>query len=177
MRADVIKKGDVICTVLGVGAVDRVEINKEIRVYEVELSDGGTVKATASHQFHVRDSRKKFFESKRLDQLKTGDWVRVFPSIIPNNKLASSNADLDDRDYGFLVGVLVGDGCYTPHNLSKNVVRISSHNDELEWNKVIEDSFMKVGVTKVYSYVNSGTHSMMMDPKPGRVISIVTRHF
>ncbi|HEC23712.1 MAG TPA: hypothetical protein ENI95_12440, partial [Chloroflexi bacterium] len=76
-----------------------------------------------------------------------------------------------DREYGFLVGVLIGDGCYTPRGLSKNVVRISTHSDEDEWNAILERAFARVGAEKMYTYVNEGSRSMMMDPKPGRVVA------
>ncbi len=170
-RADSIRPGDEICTVLGVGQVDTVEINENMPVYEVHLSDGGVIRATASHQFHVRDSRTKFFEPRRLDELKEGDWVRVFRGVVPDHPVPGKPDHLSDREYGFLVGVLVGDGSYTPRSLSKNVVRISTHADEDAWNAIISQAFAKVGAERMATYVNPGSRSMMMDPKPGRVIA------
>ncbi|HBY95307.1 MAG TPA: hypothetical protein DEP84_15365 [Chloroflexi bacterium] len=170
-RVDSIREGDEICTVLGTGRVSTIEVNHNMPVYRVYLSDGATVRATAAHQFHVRDSRRKFFEPRRLDELKPGDWVRVYRSTLPNNPVPPTSADLSDREYGFLVGVLVGDGCYTPHALSKNVVRVSTHADDDEWNDVLHRAFAKVGVEKMYTYVSEGSRSMMMDPKPGRVVA------
>ncbi|HEY4722717.1 MAG TPA: LAGLIDADG family homing endonuclease, partial [Anaerolineae bacterium] len=140
-------------------------------VFNVYLSDGGVVRSTAAHQFHARDSRTQFFEARRVDELKPGDWVRVYRSVLPDNPVPRTSADLTDREYGFLVGVSVGDGCYTPHALSKNVVRISSHADEVEWNEALNRAFTKVGIEKMYTYVNEGSRSIMMDPKPGRVIA------
>ena len=170
-RADSIQEGDEVCTVLGIGHVATVEVNENMPVYDLYLSDGAVVRVTAAHQFHTRDSRTKFFEPRRLDELKAGDWVRVFRSILPDNPVPGKLDQITDREYGFLVGVLVGDGCYTPHALSKNVVRISTHADENEWNAILEDAFSKVGVEKIYTYVNEGSRSMMMDPKPGRVVA------
>lgn len=170
-RADNIREGDEICTVLGTGRVATVEVNENIPVYDLHLSDGAVVRVTASHQFHARDSRTKFFEPRRLDQLKEGDWVRVYRSVLPDNPVPGKLDTMTDRDYGFLVGILVGDGTYTPHSLSKNVVRISTHADDDAWNKIVTDAFAKVGVDKVYTYVNAGSRSMMMDPKPGRVVA------
>jgi ribonucleotide reductase alpha subunit len=170
-RADEVKEGDELCTVLGTGRVAAVEVNHDMPVYRLNLSDGSSIRVTASHQFHARDSRTKFFEPRRMDQLKKGDWVRVYRSTLPNNPVAPTSAGLCDREYGFLVGVLVGDGCYTPRGLSKNIVRISSNSDETEWNETLIQAFKKVGCDRVYSYVNEGSHSMMMDPKPGAVIA------
>jgi ribonucleotide reductase alpha subunit len=170
-RADSIRQGDEICTVLGVGRVATVEVNESVPVFDVHFSDGAVLRATASHQFHARDSRTKFFEPRRLDELTPGNWVRVYRGVVPDNPVDPSLVDLDDRDYGFLVGVLVGDGCYTPRALSKNVVRISTHADEAEWNAIVQSAFAKVGVERMFAYVNEGSRSMMMDPKPGRVIA------
>jgi ribonucleotide reductase alpha subunit len=170
-RADAIKEGDKICTVLGVGHVATIEVNENMPVYDLQLSDGATIRATASHQFHARDSRTKFFEPRKLDELKVGDWVRVFRGVVPNNPVPGKIETMTDREYGFMVGVLVGDGCYTPHALSKNVVPISTHADETEWNSILETAFSKVGGEKIYTYVNEGSRSMMMDPKPGHVIA------
>jgi ribonucleotide reductase alpha subunit len=170
-RADSIREGDEICTVLGTGRVAMVEINENMPVYALHLSDGAVVRVTASHQFHARDSRRKFFEPCRLDELKVGDWIRVYRAAIPNNEVPGRPENITDREYGFLVGVLVGDGCYTPHALSRNVVRISTHADEFQWNETLASAFAKVGAEKMYTYVNEGSRSMMMDPKPGRVVA------
>ena len=166
-----IRTGDEICTVLGTGRVERIEVYKERPVYRVFLSDGGVIKVTAAHQFHVRDSRTKFYEPRRVDQLKPGDWVRVFPARMPNNPVPDKPPHLSDREFGFLIGVLVGDGCYTEHALSRNVVRFSTHADEEEWNAVVREAFQKLGATHFVTDVNPGSRSMMMDPKPGSVIA------
>ena len=170
-KAESIQEGDQVCTVLGIGRVATVEVHENIPVFDLTLSDGAVIRATAAHQFHVRGSRQKFFEPRRLDELKPGDWVRVFRSVVPDNPVPGARPGLTDREYGFLVGVLVGDGCYTPRALSKNVVRIASNADETEWNSLLEAAFSKIGAEKMYTYVNAGSRSMMMDPKPGRVIA------
>lgn len=166
-----IKKGENINTVLGQGKVDEIEVHEEKEVYLIKLSDGGEVKATAAHQFHIRGSKTKFFLPKRLDKLKIGDWMRVAKSVLPNNKPPTSNVSIGDRDFGFLIGVLLGDGCYTERALSKNVVRVSTHDDEKEWNELLKQKFSLVGATNMYTYVNKNSHSMMMDPKPGKVVA------
>ena len=166
-----IRVGDEICTVLGTGRVERIEVYEQRPVYRVFLSDGGVIKVTAAHQFHVRDSRTKFYEPRRVDQLKPGDWVRVFPARMPNNPVPDKPPHLSDREFGFLIGVLVGDGCYTERAFSRNVVPVSTHADEEEWNAVVQEAFQKLGATHFATYVNSGSRSMMMDPKPGPVIA------
>lgn len=166
-----IKENDEINTVLGTGKVKTIETHENTEVYLVKLSDGGEIKATAAHQFHTRDTRGKFFVPTRLDKTKVGDMVRVFKGQLPNNQPPKSNTKIGDRDYGFLVGLLLGDGCYTERALSKNVVRVSTHDDETQWNELIKTKFALVGATGMYTYVNKDSHSMMMDPKPGKVVS------
>jgi ribonucleotide reductase alpha subunit len=174
-RVDAIKEGDEICTVLGTGRVQDIEVHEAVPVFEVTLSDGGKLRVTAAHQFHTRDSSTKFFEPKRADQLSSGDWVRVYKAAMPDNDVLQGSIGLDDRLYGFLVGILVGDGCYTPRALSKNVVRISTHADDEAWNAIITEAFTHVGSEKMYSYVNKDSRGMMMDPKPGRTVAAWVR--
>lgn len=166
-----IHEGEEINTVLGTGKVKTVEVHESKDVYLIKMSDGSEIRATAAHQFHVRDTRTKFFEPKRLDKMVVGEMIRVFRGQLPDNKPPKSNAKIGDRDYGFLVGVLLGDGCYTERALSKNVVRVSTHDGEKEWNRVIEEKFALVGATSMYKYVNKNSHSMMMDPKPGKIVT------
>lgn len=168
-RVDEIQIGDTICTVLGTGIVSTVEVNAAVPVYEVHFSDGGMVKATAAHQFHARSSQTKFFEHKRLDELQIGDWIRVYRGRIPDNPVPQGSIELEDRDYGFTVGVLVGDGCYTPNGLPKNIVRMSSHVDETEWNAILEQTFAKIGMVEAKIYTQG--RSLTIDPKPGRAIA------
>ena len=48
---------------------------------------------------------------------------------------------------------------------------VSTHDDEHEWNSIITQKFALVGATDMYTYVNKDSHSMMMDPKPGKVVA------
>lgn len=168
-RVDEIIEGDRVCTILGEGEVKTVEVHESMPVYKVTFSDGGSVTATAAHQFHVRDSRTKFFAPTRLDQIATGQWVRVAKGAIPHHPAPANHLNLPERDYGFLIGLLLGDGSYTERSLNKNVVRVATHSEEHEWNDVIRLALESIGCDSVSSYTNAGSRSMMMDPKPGRV--------
>jgi ribonucleoside-diphosphate reductase alpha chain len=77
-RVDEIQVGDEICTVLGTGFVETIEVHEARPVYAVHFSDGGLVRATAAHQFYVYDSLTGEFVPRRLDRLQVGDRVRVF---------------------------------------------------------------------------------------------------
>lgn len=171
IEAKDVVQGEEIKTVLGIGTVKTIETHKQKEVFLVKFSDGGEVRATAAHQFHTRDAGGKFFAPTRLDQMQIGMMVRVYRSSLPSNKPPKSSVKINDRDYGFLIGLLLGDGCYTERALAKNVVRVSTHNNEQEWNELIKQKFALVGATDMYSYVNKNSHSMMMDPKPGKVVA------
>ncbi len=157
LRADSIREGDEICTVLGTGKVATVEVNEAVPVYKVTFSDGVTVRATASHQFHMRDATTKFFEPRRLDEAKPGDWVRVYKSRLPNNPVPQGNVELADRQYGFLVGALVGGGTYMP--------------DEEEWNAILEEAFLAVTPETASAYGDNAHAGTSLDPKPGKNIA------
>ncbi len=77
-RVDQIHEGDDICTILGNGRVETVETHEAVPVFEITFSDGGKIKVTAAHQFHVRHPLTQSFESRRLDHTQIGDSVRIF---------------------------------------------------------------------------------------------------
>ena len=116
-RADTFRTGDELCTVCGVGTVKEVEVHRNYPVYKVEFSDGGILHVTAAHQFHAmkadgKDKATKKYSLLRLDELRVGDWVRVSPTTAPHNAPPFNKYGLSDREYGFLLGVLIGDGSY-----------------------------------------------------------------
>ncbi len=77
-RVDQIHEGDDICTILGNGKVETVETHEAVPVFEITFSDGGKIKVTAAHQFHVRHPLTQSFEPRRLDRTLIGDSVRIF---------------------------------------------------------------------------------------------------
>ncbi len=81
-RVDEIQAGDVICTVLGTGRVETVEVHDAMPVYAVHFSDGGMVKATAAHQFYVYDPLSDSYVPRRVDRLRLGEAVHVFQPVM-----------------------------------------------------------------------------------------------
>jgi ribonucleoside-diphosphate reductase alpha chain len=75
-RADAIAPGDVIITVKGPHAVERVEVNQKTPVFRVEFSDGGSLRVTAAHQFYVNRGDAGFVPV-RVDDYRTGEEVRT----------------------------------------------------------------------------------------------------
>lgn len=165
-RLDTIQVGDPICTVLGQGAIKEIEVHENTPVYEVKFSDGGSLRATAAHQFHVRDSRTKFFTPTRLDQMRPGQWVRVAKAQLPTNQIEPSYC-LSQRDLGFIIGVMVGDGSCSPKTLDRNQLSICSHSDEHEWNDVLVAFLEKMGYS-VGRDQAAGSNSLKLVPAPSR---------
>jgi ribonucleoside-diphosphate reductase alpha chain len=80
-RADEVRPGDVIVTVKGPRPVQRVEVYHDTPVFQVDFADGGSVRATAGHQFYVR--RRDEFRPVRLDRCRVGDEVQTLHAGVP----------------------------------------------------------------------------------------------
>jgi intein/homing endonuclease len=70
-------------------------------IYEIELENGQTIKATANHKFFKINDKNK--ERVRLDELKVGDKLPLI-----NNNIIFGN--YDNPDYALLSGWVTGDG-------------------------------------------------------------------
>ena len=155
-RVDQIKKGDAIKTVLGSGAVEKVEVYHDKPVFKVKFSDGAELRATAAHQFHAikakgrkKQSANKRFSPLSLAELESGDVVRIAPSSMPENTVSDLPLGWSDKEYGFFMGVLLGDGCITKKTLSRNVVKIAVNTNETEWTSIIRNVLQKTGTKTV----------------------------
>jgi ribonucleoside-diphosphate reductase alpha chain len=139
-----LKPGDKIVTAYGATKpITHVEVRENEDVYQVEFSDGGKVLATRGHIFHIRrkGSTNKFWDKDtRLSDLREGDMVRTsVVNLPPNNPVETFG--IPDREYGFLIGVLLGDGCYTPKVIAGGQAKIASDAREEGWNKRLMESF------------------------------------
>ncbi|MCL5010479.1 MAG: hypothetical protein M1289_02650 [Patescibacteria group bacterium] len=151
-RADSIQEGERIATVLGSGKVDKVETYENKPVFRVKLSDGAELRATAAHQFHAikhkdraKNAANKRFTPLSLAELEAGDMVRIAPTLMPENKVSGLPKGWNDRDYGFLVGILLGDGCITEKILSRNVVKLAVNTDEKDWISLVRETLEMTG--------------------------------
>ncbi|HEV8142104.1 MAG TPA: hypothetical protein VGQ77_04555, partial [Methylomirabilota bacterium] len=98
-RADAIRPGDLIVTIDGVRPVERVEVYEHIPVFRVAFSDGGAVRTTAGHQFHVYRETAGFVPV-RLDQCRIGDEVKTFhDGVVGAAKILSVSADGRETTY------------------------------------------------------------------------------
>jgi len=129
-----IKEGDCIATTLGSGRVKTIESHAQQPVFRMLLSDGTELRATASHIVHV--ARGKYFDNEtRLDQLGIGDKVRLAPSLMPDREFRTTEMSrYSDRDYGLIVGAVIGDGCYTPKS---KTIKIACNIKEETWIDVL----------------------------------------
>lgn len=160
-RADSIKEGDRIATVLGSGIVETVEAHESVPVFKVTLSDGAVLRVTAAHRFHAikREERSgnnahKHFSQIRLDHLQNGDYIRIAPALMPDEPVPGKPLSWLDREYGFMLGVLLGDGCYTENSLARNTVTVACDARENEWIDIVESFMLRAGTPAVNRYRN-----------------------
>ncbi|MGH7392739.1 MAG: ribonucleotide reductase N-terminal alpha domain-containing protein, partial [Candidatus Rokuibacteriota bacterium] len=98
-RVDAIQPGDAIVTVDGSRPVERVEVHKDVPVFRVRFADGGTVRATPGHQFHVYRETSGFIPV-RLDQCRAGDEVKTFDDgVLGATKILSIEPDGRETTY------------------------------------------------------------------------------
>lgn len=124
---------DVIQTTLGFGKVKEVKIYEDQDIFRVYFSDGFYQDVTKGHIFHTMlcdtESRKKWSNSDRLSDINVNyfvrkEWYKSYPTI---NKALT-------RDEGLLIGLYLGDGCYSNYsgfNISTNVIEDNSYIEEL----------------------------------------------
>lgn len=181
-RADSIKEGDEVCTVLGSGEVKEIEVNPAVPVYKVTFSDGGVIRATAAHKFHVRPSQTKFFTPTRLDQAQVGQWVRVAKGSLPNNTVRQPDSRMDergrlrdshlpDRQYGLLMGILAGDGSCSPKTIANGQIAICTSTDDAEWNDVVTTLLEQWGCSTVGRHQDAESKALRLYPQPSRAFA------
>jgi ribonucleotide reductase alpha subunit len=133
-----ISVGDKIQTTLGFDEVREIKTYSNQDIYRVHFSDGFSQDVTKGHIFHTMisgiDSRKRWNNEKRLLDIDDNyfvrkEWYKKYPNL--NTKLS--------RDDGLLVGLYLGDGCYS-NNSSFNISTNSK-----EDNSYIEELFIRVG--------------------------------
>jgi ribonucleoside-diphosphate reductase alpha chain len=110
-----------IRTPAGLKPIEKVYNNGVQRIFRVELSDGGHLEGTADHKLKV--VREKKYEWVAVKDLRQGDKVLVMPNeafgerqLLPLAareyvaKRGLKAPDYFDKNFGFLVGVMLGDG-------------------------------------------------------------------
>jgi ribonucleoside-diphosphate reductase alpha chain len=169
-RADSVKEGDRIATVLGSGIVDTVEAHESVPVFKVTLSDGAALRVTAAHRFHAikREHRSGSnaldrFSQIRLDHLQVGDYIRIAPALMPDKDVPDKPSSWTDREYGFMLGVLLGDGCYTENSLARNNVTVACDAREDKWIDIVESFMLRASAPAVNSYQNRDSKGRITD--------------
>jgi ribonucleoside-diphosphate reductase alpha chain len=151
-RADVLSAGDEIVTAYGsVKPITSIEKTEGVDVYRIEFTDGGTVDISPGHIFHSRKSQcreapsyDKFWNrERRLGELEVGDLVRVARANLPPRAEVDTGG-IPDRDFGFMIGTLLGDGSITEKVLGYGQAKVASDKRETEWNSVLVEKFSVV---------------------------------
>lgn len=156
--------GDYISTVIGSEPVKEIEVHKNYPIKKVVFSDGGVQYVTAAHQYHVlrKDDKKSSVLKKvslvKVEDLRVGDKVRVEPALI-----AKDGSD-DDYRKGLMIGILLGDGCYTKKSMAtkSGYIKIASNQDEVSYNKNVKNLFEKYGILKDDLSKNSRSMSIIL---------------
>lgn len=128
-RVEDVKVGDEIKTINGFHKITSIEKHSNYPTKTVKFSDGFSKDVTSSHIYHSQNSEienhKKWNTDTKLEDLKIGDYVRKSPYNI--------NVNIDtslSRDDGLLIGLYLGDGCYsnaTNFNISCNSLEDNSY--------------------------------------------------
>lgn len=139
-----VRVGDGIVTAMGtIGYVDSIEVHDDVETFDVSLSDGSVVRATADHIFHTKDKDKLWNNETRLRDLRVGQYVRIADAA-PGTMATPWLLGLSERDKGFLVGIILGDGCISPN--SKNALKISVGLDQDYWLDYLKDFLSRGGI-------------------------------
>jgi ribonucleoside-diphosphate reductase alpha chain len=133
-RACDLQVGMKVRTPAGLKPIEKLYNNGLQRIYRVDFSDGGHLKATADHKLKVVRSKK--YEWVPLAELRMGDRVLVSPNEafgtrqnLPSdatdyiNKEDLHTADFYDRQFGLIVGSVLVDG--TLHELTDDKCEIA----------------------------------------------------
>jgi len=140
IRAENVSEGNKISTVYGTESVDEILTFEDKEVYQVNLSDGGSVKATEDHRFHVLDGKKSVDKNTPLRDISEGDKIRLEPSTL------ESKGTEEDYKYQLRRGILTGDGGYTQKTIDvNNRLSISSSEDDTTFNQNVRELFEDAG--------------------------------
>jgi ribonucleoside-diphosphate reductase alpha chain len=151
-RADSLLEGDRIVTAYGyVKPITRVERTEDVDVYHVEFTDGSSIDVSPGHIFHSRRRQSgdevrfdKFWDrGRRISELEVGDIVRVGRVYAPPEREVETHG-MADRDFGFVVGALLGDGSITEAVLSNGQAKVASDKRETEWNELLVERFSAI---------------------------------
>ena len=112
---DQISKTDSIQTTLGFEPVENIEIHENIDIFRVTFSDKSYLDVSEGHIFHSQDtkgeSRKHWNNTKRLNSLSVGDFIRK-----DRYRFETHNSPTFTRDMGLFAGLFLGDGHIDANN-------------------------------------------------------------
>jgi ribonucleoside-diphosphate reductase alpha chain len=163
-RADSLKVGDEIVTAYGaIKPITKIEVTENTDVYRVEFTDGGSIDVSPGHIFHTRpgqtrkESTRFWNAERRLSELKPGDQIRLGRVYAPPQNEIDTKG-IPDRDFGFINGVILGDGGIAESVLKNGEAKIASDMRETEWNEILVKRFSAVAPNVVVS-VDSRSNS------------------
>lgn len=151
-KVEDIKIGDYISTVLDWESVQNIETHKNVPVFKVTFSDGGSQIVTQGHRYHIlrKGSLSKKVEKVQLKDVKIGDRV-----VITSAYIDFSENDEQEYKKGLKSGILLGDGSYTGE------IKISSSTDDEDYNCCVKSLFGEDNFNKDY-FATDGSKSMSL---------------
>ena len=108
--------------------------NKKKQVYKIKLRDGFFIEATSDHLVCAhKERRTKKFEWKKIEDLKIGEYMRVYTNSIPEDNVINPQIEAEAA----LAGWLQTDGFVGQYkngtNRSLTIEFMTVNNDEFEW--------------------------------------------
>ena len=163
-----IKEGDLISTLHkdGYEPVKTIEIHKNTKVNEVIFSDGTIQKVTDAHIYHVKKTGTNKVVRKRFDELKVGDKIQHNPIEI----LGEIDENSIEYKEAVLVGILLGDGCYTEKVLETNIIKITTSKEDVIYNENIKKLLLELGIETRKDDLSNDSLSMSIVLKNGKEI-------
>lgn len=123
--------------------------------YKLTLKDGSTLICSEEHKIlaYKNYDEPQFIELKHLDSnYKVATSLYNYEgcdSWYDDVKMGTLNKPKLDFDFGYIIGILLGDGCYTDNNA--NEYRISLHKPKIEILKKFEEFIKNIGLDN-YKY-------------------------
>jgi ribonucleoside-diphosphate reductase alpha chain len=149
-----------IRTPAGLKPIEKVYNNGVQSIYRVEFSDGGYLECTHDHKLKV--VRDKWFQWVSVAELKQGDKVQVMANeafgsrrrlpeelidYVQKRKL--NVADIYDRQLGFMVGVVTGDGTLRKVKSGNSYgyqCKVAFGANEPEWLSLVQERLSQLGI-------------------------------
>jgi ribonucleoside-diphosphate reductase alpha chain len=162
-KVEEIEIGDLVCTVFGSEPVKRVEKHKNYPVFKISFSNGEPQFVTASHIYHCINIGNKKINYKKVSDLQVGDKIKVFPPTITSKRILQKEYDKYQ-----LMGIMIGDGCYTKKTVKTSGVQIATNQEEHKYNNELKKLLRRLRIQVGKDDKSNKSNSMYITIKNGK---------